>query len=192
MNQNAIDNETQEKLDAFIKQEEGDSNDYKGLLAKFITLVAVGMSLFHLYAAYSIVPTQQLRVIHVALVLFLVFLSFPIAARFKNRLMIWDVLFAIGSVAIAYYILSGGDDFADRNTAPNSTDVLVGIGLILLILESVRRTNGMVLVTVTVLFLLYALFDNYLPAPWTHKGYGLDRLVGLYVHDPRRNLRDRS
>ena len=80
MNQNVIDNETQEKLDAFIKQEEGDSNDYKGLLAKFITLVAVGMSLFHLYAAYSIVPTQQLRVIHVALVLFLVFLSFPIAA----------------------------------------------------------------------------------------------------------------
>jgi hypothetical protein len=48
MNQNVIDNETQEKLDAFIKQEEGDSNDYKGLLAKFITLVAVGMSLFHL------------------------------------------------------------------------------------------------------------------------------------------------
>ena len=178
MNQNVIDNETQEKLDAFIKQEEGDSNDYKGLLAKFITLVAVGMSLFHLYAAYSIVPTQQLRVIHVALVLFLVFLSFPIAARFKNKLMFWDVLFAIGSVAIAYYILSGGDEFMDRNTAPNSTDVMVGIFLILLILESVRRTNGMVLVTVTVLFLLYAFFGNYLPAPWTHKGYDLDRLVG--------------
>ena len=178
MNQNVIDNETQEKLDAFIKQEEGDSNDYKGALAIFITLVAVGMSLFHLYAAYSIVPTHQLRVIHVALVLFLVFLSFPIAARFKNRLMFWDVLFAIGSVAIAYYILSGGDDFMDRNTAPNPTDVLVGIGLIALILESVRRTNGMVLVIVTALFLLYALFGNYLPAPWTHKGYGLDRLVG--------------
>ncbi len=178
MSENVIDNETQEKLDAFIKQEEGDSNNYKGMLAKFITLVAVGMSLFHLYAAYSIVPTQQLRVIHVALVLFLVFLSFPIANRFRNRLMWWDILFAIGSVAIAYYILSGGDDFADRNTAPNPTDVIVGLGLILLILESVRRTNGMILVGVTGLFLAYALFGNYLPAPWTHKGYGLDRLVG--------------
>jgi len=178
MSQNVIDNETQEKLDAFIKQEEGDSNDYKGILAKFITLVAVGMSLFHLYAAYSIVPTQQLRVIHVALVLFLVFLSFPIAAKFKNRLMWWDVLLAFGSVAIAYYIISGGDDFSDRNTAPNSTDVLVGLGLILLILESVRRTNGMILVGVTSLFLAYALFGNYLPAPWTHKGYDLGRLVG--------------
>ncbi|ANJ00031.1 C4-dicarboxylate ABC transporter permease [Polynucleobacter wuianus] len=178
MNQNVIDNETQEKLDAFIKQEEGDSNDYKGLLAKFITLVAVGMSLFHLYAAYSIVPTQELRVIHVALVLFLVFLSFPIATRFKNRLMPWDIVFAVASVAIAYYILSGGDDFMDRNTAPNATDVMVGIALILLILESVRRTNGMILVSVTALFLLYALFGNHLPAPWTHKGYDLDRLVG--------------
>ena len=178
MSQNVIDNETQEKLDAFIKQEEGDSNDYKGMLAKFITLVAVGMSLFHLYAAYSIVPTQQLRVIHVGLVLFLVFLSFPIAAKFKNRLMWWDVLFAIGSAAIAYYILSGGDDFSDRNTAPNTTDIMVGLGLILLILESVRRTNGMILVGVTSLFLAYALFGNYLPAPWTHKGYDLGRLVG--------------
>ena len=81
MNQNVIDNETQEKLDAFIKQEEGDSNDYKGLLAKLITLVAVGMSLFHLYAAYSIVPTQQLRVTHVALVLFLEPLTLRLLCR---------------------------------------------------------------------------------------------------------------
>jgi TRAP transporter 4TM/12TM fusion protein len=178
MNETSIDNETQAQLDAFIKQEEGDSNDYKGMLAKFITLVAVGMSLFHLYAAYSIVPTQQLRVIHVALVLFLVFLSFPIATRFKNRLMWWDIVFAIGSVAVAYYILHAGDDLFDRNTFPNHTDVFVGICLIAMILEAVRRTNGLILVSVTGLFLLYALFGNYLPAPWTHKGYELDRLVG--------------
>jgi TRAP transporter 4TM/12TM fusion protein len=179
MTQASIDTATQEKLDAFIKQEEGDSNNYKGLLAKFIVLVAVGMSLFHLYAAYYIVPTHQLRVVHVALVLFLVFLSFPISNRFKNRLMWWDIIFSLLAVYISYYILSGGDDFTDRNTAPDPKDVYLGIALILLILESVRRTNGMILVTVTVCFLLYALFGNYLPAPWTHKGYDLDRLVGF-------------
>jgi TRAP transporter 4TM/12TM fusion protein len=179
MTQASIDLATQEKLDAFIKQEEGDSNNYKGLLAKFIVLVAVGMSLFHLYAAYYIVPTHQLRVVHVGLVLFLVFLSFPISNRFKNRLMWWDVLFSLLAVYIAYYVLSGGDEFTDRNTAPDPKDVYFGIALILLILESVRRTNGMILVTVTVCFLLYALFGNYLPAPWTHKGYELDRLVGF-------------
>jgi len=179
MTQAAIDSATQEKLDAFIKQEEGDSNDYKGLLAKFIVLVAVGMSLFHLYAAFYIVPTHQLRVVHVGLVLFLLFLSFPIANRFKNRLMWWDVVFSLLAVYISYYILSGGDDFTDRNTAPDPKDVYLGIALILLILEGVRRTNGMILVGVTVGFLLYALFGNHLPAPWTHKGYDLDRLVGF-------------
>ena len=103
MSQSAIDSATQEKLDALIKQEEGDSNNYKGMFAIFLTLVAVGMSLFHLYAAYSIVPTQVLRTVHVSFVLFLVFLSFPLMARYKNRLMWWDIIFALVSIAIAYY-----------------------------------------------------------------------------------------
>ena len=133
MDKHNVDNQTQQQLDAFIKEEEGNANDYVGALAKVIGLMAVGMSLFHLYAAYAIVPTQYLRLIHVGVVLFLVFLSFPIASKFKNRLMWWDVLLALFSIAIAYYALSGGDDFADRNTEPNQLDMLFGIGLILLI-----------------------------------------------------------
>ncbi|NDY84357.1 TRAP transporter fused permease subunit [Orrella sp. NBD-18] len=178
MTQSSIDTATQEQLDAFIKQEEGDSNDYRGALAVFITLVAVALSVFHLYAAYEIVPTQELRTIHVGLVLFLVYLSFPVANRFKNRLMWWDVLCALAALYIVYYILSGGDDFSDRNTSPDRLDVIVGIVFILMILEAVRRTNGMILLSVTVLFILYSLYGNYLPAPWTHKGYDLDRFVG--------------
>jgi len=165
MSQSAIDSATQEKLDALIKQEEGDSNKYKGLFAVFLTLIAVSMSLFHLYAAYSIVPTQVLRTVHVSFMLFLVFLSFPLMARFKNRLMWWDVICALLAIYVAYFAISSGDDFGDRNTAPNSIDIVWGTILILLILEAVRRTSGFILVTVTVLFLMYALFGDYLPAP---------------------------
>lgn len=173
-----IDDLTQAQLDSFIKQEEGDANDYRGWIGIFITLVAVGMSLFHLYAAYSIVPTQVLRTVHVGIVLFLVYLSFPIAARFKNRLMWWDILMAIASVGVVYYILTGGDDFMDRNTSPDPLDLYVGIAFIFLILEALRRTNGLILLGVTLSFLAYALLGNYLPAPWTHKGYDIARLVG--------------
>ena len=179
MSQSAIDSATQEKLEALIKQEEGDSNKYKGLFAVFLTLIAVSMSLFHLYAAYSIVPTQVLRTVHVSFMLFLVFLSFPLMARFKNRLMWWDIICALLAIYVAYFAISSGDDFGDRNTAPNSIDIVWGTILILLILEAVRRTSGFILVSVTVLFLMYALFGDYLPAPWTHKGYSIDRLVGF-------------
>ena len=74
------------------------------------------MSLFHLYTAYAIVPTQTLRPVHVAFVLFLTFLMFPIAARFRHRIMWWDWLAALLAIAIVVYLIVGGDDFTDRNT----------------------------------------------------------------------------
>ena len=174
----ALDEKTQETVDSLIRQEEGDSHQYKGFLAIFLTLAAVAMSLFHLYAAYSIVPTLQLRVVHVGFVLTILFLSFPIAAKFKNRLMLWDIVLAGLAIATAFYILQGGDNLADRNTAPLQQDIIFGVIFILLILEGIRRTNGLILLSVTLLFLAYALFGNYLPAPWTHKGYEVSRLVG--------------
>jgi TRAP-type uncharacterized transport system fused permease subunit len=65
----ALDEKTKQEVESLIRQEEGDSHEYKGFLAIFLTLAAVAMSLFHLYAAYSIVPTLQLRVVHVGFVL---------------------------------------------------------------------------------------------------------------------------
>ena len=175
----ALDEKTQQEVESLIRQEEGDSHEYKGFLAIFLTLAAVLMSLFHLYAAYSIVPTLQLRVVHVGFVLAILFLSFPIAAKFKNRLMLWDIVLAGLAIATAFYVLQGGDDLADRNTAPLQLDIIFGVIFILLILEGIRRTNGLILLSVTLLFLCYALFGNYLPAPWTHKGYEISRLVGF-------------
>ena len=174
-----LDAETRQRVEELIKEEEGDANQYKGFLGVALTIVAVLMSLFHLYAAYAIVPAQVLRTTHVTMVLVFIFLTFPIAARFKNRLMVWDVAFALLAVSTLAYAVMGGDDFADRNTFPLTMDIVFGGILILLILEALRRTNGWVLLTVTVSFLLYALFGNYLPAPWTHKGYEVSRLVGF-------------
>lgn len=174
-----LDEETRQRVENLIKEEEGDANSYRGILGIFLTLTAVGMSLFHLYAAYSIVPTQVLRMTHVALVLAFIFITFPIAKRYKNKLMWWDILFSGFAVAALGYALMGGDDFMDRNTFPLTMDIVMGTGLVLLILEAVRRTNGLVLLSVTVAFLAYALLGNYLPEPWTHKGYDLSRLIGF-------------
>ena len=63
--------------------------------------IAVAMSLFHLYAAiagawpfhdFPIIATQPLRYTHVAFVLVLSFLLFPMALRFRNRIRWWDVV----------------------------------------------------------------------------------------------------
>ncbi len=98
--------------------------------------------------------------------------------RYRNRIMWWDWLLALLSVAIVVYMIQGGDDFTDRNTMPEPLDIFFGVALILLIMEAMRRTNGMVMPVITSLFILYAFAGPWLPAPWTHKGYEVGRLVG--------------
>ena len=135
-------------------------------------------SVFHLYAAYGIVPTQELRAIHVGLVLFLSFLLFPVAKRFRHRIMWWDVVFALASLAVIVYMLFGGDDFTDRAVTPTQWDIIFGVALIFLVLEATRRTSGWVMPLVVVLFIIYAMIGPWLPAPWTHRGYDIGRLIG--------------
>ncbi len=166
------------RAEEFIEEEEGHANKLTGWLAAFLTFAAVAMSAFHLYTAYAIVPTQTLRPLHVAMVLFVCFIAFPISGRFRHRVMWWDWLACLLSIAIVAYLIQGGDDFTDRNTSPNRWDIVFGVGLIVLVLEAMRRTNGWIMPAVTISFVLYALFGAYLPEPWTHKGYEVGRLIG--------------
>ncbi len=170
------------RVEELIEEEEGIHNRYTGVLAVLLTLAAVGMSLFHLYAAVEIVPAYILRPVHVALALALVFVMFPAVKALRNRLMWFDVIFAVIALAIAGYILYWGDLLGDRATVPTVTDQVVGVALILIILEGNRRSSTWILPFVVCLFLAYALFGPYLPPPWTHKGYEISRLTGsLYM-----------
>ena len=173
-----ISEEQLKKAEEFIEAEEGASNRLSGRMGAFITVVAVIMSLFHLYAAYSIVPTQTLRPVHVGFMLFLSFLLFPVAKRFRNRARWWDWVAALASVGIVAYLIAGGDDFTDRATTPNRWDLILGVALMVLVLEATRRTSGWVMPAVVLGFIAYALLGPQLPAPWTHRGYDMDRLVG--------------
>jgi TRAP transporter 4TM/12TM fusion protein len=167
-----------EKAEQYIEAEEGALNRLTGWLGVFVAAIAVTMSVVHLYAAYEIVPTQALRMIHVAFVLFLTFVLFPFASRFRHRVCWWDWIGVALSLAVIGYGLAGGDDFTDRNAIPNRWDIVFGVILVALVLEATRRTTGWIMPAVCVAFLAYAMAGTYLPAPWTHRGYDLSRLTG--------------
>src|SRR5690349_13303694 len=174
----AVSDEALQKAESFVEADDGATNRLMGWAGKISTAIAVVMSLFHLYAAYAIVPTQELRYTHVAFTLVLSFLLFPLAMRFRNRVRWWDVVPGIFAVATIAYALWGGDDFTDRATSPDRLDVIVGIIFIVILLEATRRTTGLIMPVVAVMFIAYAMLGPHLPAPWTHRGYDLPRLVG--------------
>ena len=158
------------KAEDYIEQEEGATHRFRGWLGIALSTVAVVMSLFHLYTAYAIVPTQTLRPIHVGFVLFLAFMLFPMTRRLRNRVNPFDVACALLSVTVVAYMLAGGDDFTDRATMPNNWDQFFGVALVLLVLEAARRTTGWIMPLVVIGFIAYALTGPHLPAPWTHRG----------------------
>jgi TRAP transporter 4TM/12TM fusion protein len=167
---------------AYIEEEEGRTNRLEGRLGLILSLLAAAVSLFHLYAAYNIVPAYILRPVHVGLILFLVYLLFPAAERFRDRIRIWDYALALASLGVIGYILWQGADFGDRAILPESRDVIVGAALIVLILEATRRSTGLIMPVISLMFLAYAYFGPYLPQPWTHRGYNISRLMGhLYM-----------
>ncbi len=173
-----ITEEALKEAEKFIEEEEGPSRRLTGRMDIFITVVAVVMSLVHLYAAIGIIMTQVLRGIHVMFVLFLSFLVFPSFQRFKNRIIWYDFVLSFLGIVVIVYVLIDFDAFIYRSVIPNFWDKFFGIILILLVLEATRRTTGLIMVGVVLAFLVYAFIGPVLPNPWTHRGYDIDRIVG--------------
>jgi TRAP transporter 4TM/12TM fusion protein len=170
------------QAEAYVEAEEGAANRLSGMVGYIVTAIAVAMSLYHLWAAYDIVSALVLRPVHVGFVLVLCYLLFPLLPRFRDRLRSWDVVCAVLGAACMGYVLWGGDEFGDNATTPSETDVLVGLLFIALLLEATRRTTGAIMPIVALLFIAYAMAGPYLPLPWTHRGYEVERLVGsLYM-----------
>ena len=173
-----ITEEALREAEKYIEEEEGPSRRLSGKMDMFITVVAVIMSLIHLYAAVGIIMTQVLRGIHVMFVLFLSFLVFPSFKRFKHRIIWYDYILALLSIAVIVYMFVDFEDFIYRSVVPNFWDIVFGITLIVLVLEATRRTTGWIMPAVVIAFIIYAFIGPALPKPWTHRGYDIDRLVG--------------
>jgi TRAP transporter 4TM/12TM fusion protein len=183
----AVSSDALRKAEEFIEQEEGAANRLAGWAGIAVTTIAIVCTLFHLYVAVAgswpftatpMIATQDLRYTHVAFVLVLSFLLFPVALKFRNRIRWWDVVPAIAAVVIIAYAIQGGDDFTDRAAVPLKLDVVLGVVFIVILLEATRRATGWIMPGVAILFIAYAMLGPHLPPPWTHRGYDVSRLVG--------------
>lgn len=180
-----LNDEERRKIEELVEQEEGGIHKFVGWWGWILTFIAFCMTIFHLYAAASTVDTQSLREIHVAFALSLVFLLFPAVKSWRDRVAPWDIVAAGLVIVVIWYMMTGGswtsladsDDFLDRYVSPTPMDLIIGGILILLVLESTRRATGWIMPILSLTFFAYALWGNYLPSPWKHKGYPLSDMI---------------
>ena len=88
--------------------------------------------------------------------------------------------FLIGPAAVigALYIYYNYDALNARSGAWSPLDVGMGIMSIILLLKAARRTLGMALPVIAVLFILYDYLGQYMPDLIAHKGASINKIVG--------------
>jgi len=183
MAETSVDPARIEAAQQFVQEEVGPRRHLSGAVGATVSTIAVGMSLLFLYWAWASVTAQVLRLVFLGFALTLSFLIYPNdRSASRNRIPWYDWLLALASIAVVAYPLWDFEEFIYRAALPTQRDQIFGALTVLLVLEATRRTTGWVLPTVAIGFLAYARFGAYLPPPWTHQGYQLDRLVGhMYI-----------
>jgi TRAP transporter 4TM/12TM fusion protein len=159
--------------------EEGPRRRLSGAAGRIASALAVAMSLVFLYWAWETVTAQILRLVFLGFSLVLSFLLYPAVRKLGLSKVPWyDWLLILLSLLAIGYPIWDFEEFIYRAALPTILDQLFGALTILLVLEATRRTTGWILPAVAIVFLAYARLGPLLPSPWTHQGYGLDRLVG--------------
>ena len=142
-----------------------------------ITLL-VSMSVYHFWASgFGLVREVLHRGIHISFVIGLVFLLFSWKKNkdfsifsFQNIDLI-DYILAFLAVSSALYLpLLPPEILAQRVGNPETIDVFMGSILIVLTLESARRSIGPTLPLISIIFILFAIFGPYAPGALKHGG----------------------
>lgn len=141
-----------------------------------LTVVAVAISLYHMYTAYFGTPPVLVhRSVHVAMILALGFALYPPTKNAtRNKIPFYDIIFILLSIATAVYVVMNYEDIVRRAGVPTTWDVIMAAVLVLLVLEAARRVSGWALPVLGVVFLLYSVFGRQIPGVFRHRGYDWD------------------
>lgn len=88
-----------------------------------------------------------------------------------------DWLLGGAAFVLSFYHWIYEGDIIFRAGDPAPQDIIVGSIVVAMVFEAARRTMGWALPSICGLFLAYAMFGEYLPAPLHHRGYGFDQIV---------------
>jgi TRAP transporter 4TM/12TM fusion protein len=142
--------------------------------------VAVCCSIFVIYAlATMTMQDLQLLALFLAFSLAVGFVHYPLQPKKPGSLplLVVDLILAALGFSFAIYIYVDYWQFIFRVGNPTHWDLFFGIVSIVLIFELTRRVVGWSLLIIAFAFMAYCFFGQFLPAPFSHRGYDLERIA---------------
>jgi len=149
-----------------------------------ITMVlGLVLAVIQLYGGLWPIATQTLRAVHVALGLGMAFMVYPVIKKKEGKadlkenkvLFFADLVLTIGIILCCTYFIVELDALAYRGGNPTLLDVVVSCAAVLLVLESCRRSLGIAMPIIAVVFIIYAMLGN-LPGFLQHRAIDIEWL----------------
>ena len=160
----------------------------RDLFAPVIAACALAIGIFHLLNVSGILSlsTMEIRIIHLMVMMVILFLSQPFLSAAHDRAsgsnavaLVTGVVPALVAVAVSVYFLSRWKAIALSGGDTNAMDLYVGVILLLLVLEATRRSIGVVLAVITLLFLVYPFVSPVLPGVLHGRGVSVNRVANF-------------
>jgi TRAP transporter 4TM/12TM fusion protein len=179
--------EQQQIAEEILKTETGDARSLSLPENILVGVVAVSWALFQLgLAGFLVLDSTKVRAIHLAFALALLFLLAPCLKGKRrylqflavhDRIPVIDYILALAGALAALYIVFDYNGLALRAGAPIPRDLVIGVILVLLLLESARRVIGPALPVIALFFTAYAFMGPYMPDLFAFKGVSIRKYL---------------
>lgn len=170
------------QLDKQIQLEEDRQRTLPKNIMYLVIAASIVFVLWQLYVLFiSPIDPLLLRTVHISFVMILGFLYFPLSDKMrKDKVHFIDFILAAGALAFMYYVITGYKGITLRSGVnPTQLDIVFGVILIVSIIELSRRTTGITLPIIALVFLLYALYGANLPGLLGHPQYSFKRVISF-------------
>lgn len=162
-----------------IKSSSGKKRAFGGSLKLLVTVLTVALAVFQLYTAFfGLFPSMQQRSLHMAFVIPLIFLLYPMwKSSPKDRPSMLDWFLAVAAAVCTLYIFFMYEDIAKRAGMYRQYELYLGVAMIVLVFEAARRVLGYPLPIFCSLFIFFAYYGRSMPGPFRHFGLSISRII---------------
>ncbi|MCQ9328807.1 TRAP transporter permease [Pelistega suis] len=173
------------ELEKLVAEVDRGGRKVGGITGGVLAIGALLWSFFQLWFAspipfsinLGIFNDTEARAIHLGLAMFLGYLAYPMFKSQSNKMPIYDWVLAVIAGFCGAYLFLFYQELSLRPGIPTTLDVVTGSIGIVLLLEITRRSLGLPMTILGVVFLAYVFLGPYLPEVVSHRGASLERLV---------------
>ncbi len=141
--------------------------------------LVVVLALFQLYTAvFGVLPGPTQRSIHWLFLAVLILVTRPLGGEKRGKLLAAvDLIIVAVTVAVNLYIPLNYEAILERAGLVTTSDMVLGVLAVLVVLEACRRELGWPLTIMATVFLAYPFIGPYLPGLLGHRGYDVERVA---------------